>query len=281
MAGQAWMKWFVGDWLRDPAVSALSPATRGIWFDALCCMDDLDTYKLTGTARQWITWCRCTPDEFSTAVDELREWDVCEVITSGNVTDGHSLSRANVTLVSRRRKRLHETRESARIRKQKQRERDGDSDTSQECHAEMSHTVTPTHARARADSDSDSDSQKKKDKVQPAAAGTREDDSPHVAAYIRLTGYRPPLVHQDLMAQLLRKYPVELWAAHVTVWCDTPQWNERNAKRVMDSFLEASAKDVQQLTPATVDRPAAPCISCNQKPRTHGPWCKECSLENG
>lgn len=269
------MKWYVGDWLRDPAVAALSPATRGIWFDALCCMDDLDTFKLTGSTRQWIAWCRCTPEEFSTAVDELLEWDVCEVIRKPS-RSGHNGVTGNVTLVSRRRKRVHESRENARIRKKRQREGSADDGGHSNVTPEVTPNVTPTHARARADSDSDSDSdsvsEKKKEKVS-AAAGV---DSEHVTAYINVTRYAPPLVHQDLMAHKLRPYPVDLWAAHVQVWMDTPQWNEKNAKRVLDSFLEASAKDVAELQGGKPTGPTAMCITCKTNPRTTGPWCDDC-----
>lgn len=38
MAGQPWMKWFPGDWLKAPDVRSLSPAARGLWFDMLCLM---------------------------------------------------------------------------------------------------------------------------------------------------------------------------------------------------------------------------------------------------
>jgi hypothetical protein len=38
-----WMKFFPGDWLRDPAVRCCSSSARGMWFDMLCLMWDAPT----------------------------------------------------------------------------------------------------------------------------------------------------------------------------------------------------------------------------------------------
>jgi hypothetical protein len=35
---QPWMKFFVGDWRTDPAVSLCTPAARGVWIDLLTAM---------------------------------------------------------------------------------------------------------------------------------------------------------------------------------------------------------------------------------------------------
>lgn len=48
-----WMKFFAGDWLRDPNLSKCRPATRGIWMDALCVMhSDEQRGVLSGTIDQ-------------------------------------------------------------------------------------------------------------------------------------------------------------------------------------------------------------------------------------
>lgn len=58
--------------MKDPNLSMCSPATRGIWMDALCAMHELDRCgQITGTTDQLARICRCTSVEMSAAVDEL------------------------------------------------------------------------------------------------------------------------------------------------------------------------------------------------------------------
>ncbi len=62
------------DWLADDAVSACSPATRGIWFDLLCRMHNQGREgELRGSKDQLMVWSRClSAREFEIALDELR-----------------------------------------------------------------------------------------------------------------------------------------------------------------------------------------------------------------
>lgn len=70
---QWFLKWVVGDWLKDPGVSLLKPATRGIWFDAICVMHILDRCgELQGSVPDLARVCRCTPNEMRAALDDLK-----------------------------------------------------------------------------------------------------------------------------------------------------------------------------------------------------------------
>lgn len=66
------LQFYTGDWKKDPALSMCSPATRGIWMDAVCGMfDGGRTGYLTGSVEALARVCRCRPDEMITAVNEL------------------------------------------------------------------------------------------------------------------------------------------------------------------------------------------------------------------
>jgi hypothetical protein len=52
---------YVGDWMKDPAVRRLSLAHRGIWIDLLCFMFESERRgELTGTAEQLARLAGCT-----------------------------------------------------------------------------------------------------------------------------------------------------------------------------------------------------------------------------
>ena len=74
------MMFYVGDWLKDPAVARCSPATRGIWLDALCAMhEDGRSGVLVGTVTELSRVCRCSPDEMQIAIDELKRTGAADV----------------------------------------------------------------------------------------------------------------------------------------------------------------------------------------------------------
>ncbi len=74
-----WEKWFPQDWKSDPQLSRCTPATRGIWVDAICSMMMTGTYKLEGTAEELSRDCRCTKQEILTANDDLKKCQAAEV----------------------------------------------------------------------------------------------------------------------------------------------------------------------------------------------------------
>jgi len=64
---------YTGDWIKDPAVSACTPATRGIWIDLLCAMHELNrSGQLRGTKDQLSRIARCQTAEFELALTELQ-----------------------------------------------------------------------------------------------------------------------------------------------------------------------------------------------------------------
>lgn len=72
------IKWFPGDWMADTAM--LSPATRGIWFDLLNVMWQLDhADKLSGTVAELARAGRCDVAQMQTAIDELIRFRVANI----------------------------------------------------------------------------------------------------------------------------------------------------------------------------------------------------------
>lgn len=105
---------YKGDWLRDPELSMCAPATRGIWFDLLCAMDDAaEQGRITGTLQQLAQVARCTADEMGSALAELAETQTAHVTgCNGDVRKCNS----HVTVENRRMRREAEEREKTRLR---------------------------------------------------------------------------------------------------------------------------------------------------------------------
>ncbi len=75
-----WIAFFVGDWKKDPAVSFCSPETRGVWFDFLCDMHELQSGGvLTGDADQLCRSGRCSRAQLDRSLVELRSTRAAEV----------------------------------------------------------------------------------------------------------------------------------------------------------------------------------------------------------
>lgn len=78
-------KWEYRRWLSASDVSLCSPATRGIWFDALNRMMERSTYKVSGTPEQLAQACRCTVVALSDAMIELKRECVADVHEANGV----------------------------------------------------------------------------------------------------------------------------------------------------------------------------------------------------
>lgn len=102
------MQWYIGDWLKDPALSMCSAATRGIWADMICAMHELDRSGLiTGTATQLSRVCRCTVVEAENAIDELQSTKTADVSNRKNSAD-----EVVYTVINRRMKREYDERKT-------------------------------------------------------------------------------------------------------------------------------------------------------------------------
>ena len=140
----AWIKFFVGDWRRDPKVAMLSAAGRGAWLEMILTMHDLSDCKVEGTVREIARMCHLDMAEVQSALQELERHGVAEVTWRNDSVTGEAI----VTVVSRRLEREEKTRSDARERQKKYRQKK----KSQENNKEVP-------------SDSDSDSYKNKEKV--------------------------------------------------------------------------------------------------------------------
>lgn len=86
-----YIQWYPADWIA--ATMMLSPATRGIWFDILNVMWQLDrAEKITGTVAELARAGRCDAVQMQTAIDELTAFHVADVTERNGI----------VTLVCRR-----------------------------------------------------------------------------------------------------------------------------------------------------------------------------------
>lgn len=72
------IKWFPADWMADTAM--LSPSTRGIWFDLLNVMWQMDhADKLSGTLAELARAGRCDVAQMRAAIDEITRFRVANV----------------------------------------------------------------------------------------------------------------------------------------------------------------------------------------------------------
>lgn len=76
-------QFYPGDWLKDPAVSMLSAAARGIWIDMICAMRLNDDGTLTGGTAELSRICRCTALELQDALSELQRTRAADVRSDG------------------------------------------------------------------------------------------------------------------------------------------------------------------------------------------------------
>ncbi len=112
MAKFPFMQFFTRDWLGDPAVTQCEPATRGILFDWLCAMHELDrTYKITGTREKLAKSGRCSLVQCEAALSDLRGTNSADVTERGGV----------VTVINRRLLREYKARNSSKLRMKKMR----------------------------------------------------------------------------------------------------------------------------------------------------------------
>lgn len=100
-------QFYTGDWMKDAQLGKCSPATRGIWIDAMCAMHDSDrSGTLAGTPDQLIRVLRCSLAELRAAIAELKATGAADV-TERN---------GSVTLVNRRMQRDYRERLMTRER---------------------------------------------------------------------------------------------------------------------------------------------------------------------
>src|SRR4051812_5461674 len=107
-------QFYTGDWLKDPDLSKCSPATRGVWIDALCAMHESDRCgSLSGTYEQLARVLRCAASDVQHATVELSATRTAVV--------SHNERNGVVTLVNRRMQREYKARLATRNRVQKHR----------------------------------------------------------------------------------------------------------------------------------------------------------------
>jgi len=117
MAKHFYMKFDIGDWMKDAAVGRCTPATRGIWIDLLCAMHESGrTGELSGTRDQIARLGRCSAAELAHALTDIQITRAADVTTRNG----------NVTITNRRMSREHEMRVKAAERQRRHRGKEED-----------------------------------------------------------------------------------------------------------------------------------------------------------
>lgn len=111
MAKNWWFKFEYRVWQSDPELSGCSLAARGLWLEILCLLYAQDDYTLTASYEKLGRMARCDSAEVARLVIELKDNKVADV------TLGHG----EVTVMSRRLKKLLKARKDATERKRKER----------------------------------------------------------------------------------------------------------------------------------------------------------------
>lgn len=131
--------YYPGDWLKDPAVSSMTPASRGIWWDLISRMHENNrSGEVSGTVEQLSRMARCSIAEMQIAIEEI------DTTCAGSVTRHENGRRSSlvVTLRNRRMYRSAKARKSSNARKMRQRVRKVTA-KSQPSHA-TSHAAVPS-----------------------------------------------------------------------------------------------------------------------------------------
>lgn len=82
-------QFYPGDWMKDPALRAISPLARGVWIDLLCVMFESEKrgyLQMGGKAlseEQIARMVGCSRDEISLAMSELRDAGVFSTSANG------------------------------------------------------------------------------------------------------------------------------------------------------------------------------------------------------
>jgi hypothetical protein len=118
------MQFFTGEWLKDPALSLCTPATRGIWMDLICAMHENGRLgQLRGTVEQLARVARCSTAELAQALTDLQSTCAADVADRNGV----------FTVVNRRMSRQSRKRQTDATRQFRKR------------HSESHADVTPRH----------------------------------------------------------------------------------------------------------------------------------------
>ncbi len=132
-------QFYPGDWLKDPALSMCSPATRGIWMDLLCAIHERnDGGSITGSRESLQRLCRCTPAEMNKAINELQATGAANI----------EIRNEFVTIVSRRMKRDQAAKKSANERVREHRFR---ASCNGDCNSDVTQDVTAVKRDCNAD----------------------------------------------------------------------------------------------------------------------------------
>lgn len=109
------IQFFTRDWLGDPAVSRCEPATRGILFDWLCAMHELDRCGVISATRDELARIgRCSAVQCDHALQDLIRTQAADV----------TFRNATVTVVNRRMKREANARKTGAERVKRHREKE-------------------------------------------------------------------------------------------------------------------------------------------------------------
>lgn len=114
-----YMQFDINAWENDPALNRCSMSTRGIWSLILCQMyRDDRSGTIAGTVVELARIVRCTPEEMTTAINELKATGTADILLhcNANVTGSNTSVTSNVTIICRRMKREYKARKGIALR---------------------------------------------------------------------------------------------------------------------------------------------------------------------
>lgn len=117
-------QFYVGDWLKCPELSVVSPAARGVWIDLLCLMwESEDRGKLVSGGKPWtdkeiVAAVRGNPRVVQAALERLTFCQVCERDVNGALTCRRMVREEKTRVAGRGRVRKHRTGADVTVEKQ-------------------------------------------------------------------------------------------------------------------------------------------------------------------
>lgn len=216
--------------LTDQTTAMLSPEAFGAWVRVFCTMHSNAVFDLTKTVRMWSRVFGCSESQAEQIIDELIEVGTGQI---ERTSDGVRMASKKIRSVLED----QETRRKAAAERKKKWQSKNTDGTRSEHVPNASGIVLERSGSSSLSLSSTTEDEVRERKKKVSVIS----DSEHLQAYVRLTGYNPPVNwHSDIVA--LGKYPLQDWEAHVQMWVDTPRWNEKNVPRLTESFIEAQGK---------------------------------------
>ncbi|MFA5321984.1 MAG: hypothetical protein WC373_04865 [Smithella sp.] len=259
MSKLPFIKFYPGDWLKDPQLSFCAPATRGVWIDLICAMHELGRVgELCGTAEQLARVTRCQPADFVQAITDLQTTGAADV-TNRN---------GEITVRNRRMINEEKARKDGAFRQERFRH-----------NGKSNGEITPYISEVR-----DQKSEVREDKEKNKRTTTTKFSKPlpsEVSEYAKSIGFNLDgqkfCDYYEAKGWVIGKSPMKSWKAAVRTWKSNTAQNspvenmkKENKPSIKESWDKASREVLQKLEEAALsggDAVSRCLSSCRDKYR--------------